>query len=56
MIARVFRPWAIGPRNAMKVVRERLSTLIWKILHEGIRYEGRSPAVSVEAKKVGPAR
>jgi hypothetical protein len=26
--------------------------LIWNILHEGIRYEERGPAVSVEAKKV----
>jgi hypothetical protein len=26
--------------------------LIWKILHQGIRYEERGPAVSVEAKKV----
>jgi hypothetical protein len=26
--------------------------LIWKILHQGIRYEERGPAVSEEAKKV----
>jgi hypothetical protein len=26
--------------------------VIWKILHEGVRYEERGPAVSVEAKKV----
>ena len=26
--------------------------LIWKLLHERIRYEERGPAVSVEAKKV----
>jgi len=26
--------------------------LIWKILHERVRYEERGPAVSVEAKKV----
>jgi hypothetical protein len=30
----------------------RLCRLIWKILHEGIRYEERGLAVSVEAKKV----
>jgi hypothetical protein len=28
--------------------------LIWKILHQGIRYEERGPAVSAEAKKVRP--
>ena len=32
--------------------RYRLSRLIWKILHEGIQYEERGPAVSEEAKKV----
>jgi hypothetical protein len=26
--------------------------LIWKILHQGVRYEERGPAVSEEAKKV----
>ena len=26
--------------------------MIWKILHERVRYEERGPAVSVEAKKV----
>ena len=30
----------------------RLCRLIWKILHQGIRYEERGPAVSAEAKKV----
>jgi hypothetical protein len=29
-----------------------LCRLIWKILHQGIRYEERGPAVSAEAKKV----
>ena len=26
--------------------------MIWKILHQGIRYEERGPTVSAEAKKV----
>jgi hypothetical protein len=30
----------------------RLCRLIWKILHQRIRYEERGPAVSTEAKKV----
>ena len=33
-------------------IAHRLCRLIWKILHEGVRYEERGPAVSVEAKKV----
>jgi ketosteroid isomerase-like protein len=32
-------------------VAHRLCRLIWKILHQGIRYEERGPAVSEEAKK-----
>ena len=30
----------------------RLCRLIWKILHERVRYDERGPAVSAEAKKV----
>ncbi len=37
-------------------IAHRLCRLIWKILHEGIRYEERGPAVSVEAKKVRPRK
>ena len=33
-------------------IAHRLCRLIWKILHQGIRYEERGPAVSAEAKKV----
>ena len=42
----------LGHAQAIGAIAHRLCRLIWKILHEGIRYEERGPAVSVEAKKV----
>jgi transposase len=42
----------LGHGQAIGAIAHRLCRLIWKILHEGIRYEERGPAVSVEAKKV----
>jgi len=52
-------PWwdckqpCIITRNGHAVqATHRLCRLIWKILHERVRYEERGPAVSVEAKKV----
>ena len=38
--------------QAIGAITHRLCRLIWKILHERVRYEERGPAVSVEAKKV----
>jgi transposase len=42
----------LGHAQAIGAIAHRLCRLIWKILHEGIRYEERGPALSVEAKKV----
>jgi transposase len=42
----------LGHAQAIGAIAHRLCRLIWKILHEGVRYEERGPAVSVEAKKV----
>jgi transposase len=42
----------LGHAQAIGAIAHRLCRLIWKILHEGIRYEERGPAVSEEAKKV----
>jgi transposase len=42
----------LGHAQAIGAIAHRLCRLIWKILHEGIRYEERGPAVSMEAKKV----
>ena len=42
----------LGHGQAIGAIAHRLCRLIWKILHQGIRYEERGPAVSEEAKKV----
>jgi hypothetical protein len=42
----------LGHAQAIGALAHRLCRLIWKILHQGIRYEERGPAVSEEAKKV----
>src|ERR1700681_3764286 len=42
----------LGHAQAIGAIPHRLCRLIWKILHQGIRYEERGPAVSEEAKKV----
>jgi transposase len=42
----------LGHAQAIGAIAHRLCRLIWKILHQGIRYEERGPAVSEQAKKV----
>jgi transposase IS116/IS110/IS902 family protein len=42
----------LGHAQAIGAITYRLCRLIWKMLHQRIRYEERGPAVSVEAKKV----
>jgi transposase len=42
----------LGHAQAIGAIAHRLCRLIWKILHQGLRYEERGPAVSHEAKKV----
>lgn len=42
----------LGHAQAIGAITHRLCRLIWKILHQGIRYEERGPAVSEQAKKV----
>jgi hypothetical protein len=46
----------VGHAQPIGAIAHRLCRLIWKILHEGIRYEERGPPVSVEAKKVRTRR
>jgi hypothetical protein len=45
-----------GNRQMRRVLNQAANAAVkakgWKILHEGVRYEERGPAVSVEAKKV----
>jgi hypothetical protein len=42
----------LGHAQAIGAITHRLCRLVWKILHQGIRYEERGPAVSAEAKEV----
>jgi hypothetical protein len=42
----------LGHAQAIGAITHRLCRLIWKILHERVRYEERGPAVSNEAKRV----
>ena len=42
----------LGHGQAIGAITHRLCRLIWKILHQRVRYEERGPAVSHEAKKV----
>jgi transposase len=42
----------LGHAQAIGAIAHRLCRLIWKILHQGVRYEERGPAVGAEAKKV----
>jgi len=42
----------LGHAQAIGAITHRLCRLIWKLLHEGIRYVERGPAVSAKAKKV----
>lgn len=39
-------------KAAIWCIAHRLCRLIWKILHEGVRYEERGPTVSAKAKRV----
>ena len=41
----------LGHAQTIGAIAHRLCRLIWKILHEGIRYEERGPAVTKEAKQ-----
>jgi transposase len=46
----------MGHKQAIGVIAHRLCRLVWKILHEGVRYEERGPAVSKRAKQEPTAR
>jgi hypothetical protein len=46
----------MGHNQAIGVIAHRLCRLIWKILHEGVRYEERGPAVNGRSKQKRTAR
>jgi len=46
----------LGHRQTIGVIAHRLCRLVWKILHQGARYEERGPAVSKKSKQKRAAR
>jgi transposase len=46
----------LGHNQTIGVIAHRLCRLIWKILHQGLRYEERGPAVSKKSKQNRAAR
>jgi transposase len=46
----------LGHAQTIGAVAHRLCRLIWKILHQGIRYEERGPAVSESSRRARAAR
>lgn len=46
----------LGHKQTLAVIAHRLCRLIWKILHQGARYEERGPAVQEKTKRMRTAR
>jgi transposase len=46
----------LGHPQTIGVIAHRLCRLIWKILHQGVRYEERGPALSQQSKRSRTAR
>ena len=46
----------LGHNKTIGAIAHRLSQLIWIILHRGVRYEERGPAVSEKSRRVRTAR
>ena len=46
----------LGHTQAIGATAHRLCRLIWKILHQGVRYEERGPAVSTQRKQARAAK
>jgi transposase len=46
----------LGYQQAIWAIAHRLCRLLWMILHKGIRYEERGPAVSAKSKRTRAAR
>lgn len=54
----LYRRWVprLGHRQAIGAIAHRLCRLIWKILHEGVAYEERGPAVTKERLRARTAK
>ena len=46
----------LGYQQAIWAIAHRLCRLLWLILHKGVRYEERGPAVSTKSKRTRTAR
>jgi transposase len=46
----------LGHNQTIGVIAHRLCRLLWKILHQGVRYQERGPAVSLKSKQHRAAR
>ena len=46
----------LGYKQAIWAIAHRLCRLLWMILHQGIRYEERGPAVSAKSQRTRAAR
>jgi transposase len=46
----------LGKKRAIWAIAHRLCRLVWMILHKGIRYEERGPAVSTKSKQIRTAK
>jgi hypothetical protein len=46
----------LGHKHTIGIIAHKLCRLIWKILHLGVRYEERGPAVSKQSKQKRTAR
>jgi transposase len=46
----------LGYKQAIWAIAHRLCRLLWKILHEGVRYDERGPAVSAKSQRTRTAR
>ena len=46
----------LGNNQTIGVIAHRLCRLIWKILHQGVRYQERGQAVSKQSKQKRTAR
>ena len=46
----------LGYKAAIWAIAHRLGRLVWKILHDGVRYEERGPAVSAKSQKTRATR
>jgi hypothetical protein len=43
-------------KEAIWAIAHHLCRIIWKILHEGVRYEERGPAVNAKSKRARTAK